>query len=414
MIKGLIGEHLSHSYSKIIHEMIMDYRYELIELKPDEVEQFFINRNFDALNVTIPYKSTVIPYLDEISEDAKKIGAVNTVVNQNNKLIGYNTDVYGFEYTLKYFKIQVKGKKVIVLGNGGASKAVVPVLKQLGASKILLVKKNISLETITYEQCYQEHNDAQVIINASFVGMYPNSYECPIDLVHFNNLESVVDCIYNPLNTKLVLDARQKNVQAVGGLMMLVAQAVKAIEYFNHIEIDKKVIENVYNKISNEKANLVLIGMPGCGKSSIAKMLAKNLNRQWIDIDQLIESEIKMPIKDYFERYGEEAFREIETKCTKECSKHTNCVISCGGGIIKKHENMISLMMNGTIIYVDRDIEKLAITKDRPLSKDLNQVKKLYNERIELYRKYAQTTVENNSSIHDAVRKCIKIVKKEN
>lgn len=412
MRKGLIGAHLQHSYSKLIHESLTDYSYDLIELNAEEFDQFMKEKQFDAINVTIPYKEKVIPYLDELDDSAKVIGAVNTIVQKEGKLIGYNTDVYGFLQMMVLNHFEIKGKKVIVLGNGGACKAVCAALTQLEAKQIIKVKKNPSDETITYQECYALHADAEVIINTSPVGMYPNIHDCPIDLEHFKSLKSVGDVIYNPLRTKLLIKAQDKGCKVATGLMMLVAQAIQAIEIFTGKEVEKHLIEEVTYSLNKEKLNMVLIGMPGCGKSTLAKKLAKAQKMKLIEVDELIEERIQMPIKDFITSFGEEKFRDIESEVALEIAKETHCVISCGGGIIKRSSNMEALKMNGKLIFIDRDLDLLAVTDSRPLSSDSTKLKQLYEERIALYHQYSEATVQNNGSIKEAVKACLQQIER--
>lgn len=403
MKKGLIGEKLGHSYSKIIHERIADYEYELISLNQSEFQEFMINRQFDAINVTIPYKEKVIPYLDELDESAKAVMAVNTIVNRNGKLIGYNTDTYGFDYTLKAHQIDVEGKKVVVLGNGGAAKAICSILKKNGAREIIKVKKNPSPETIFYEECYDLHDDASVLVNTSPVGMFPNNEDCPIDLDRFDNLEAVVDIIYNPLKTRLLVEAEKRGMKAVSGLEMLVAQAKKAVEYFCDTTIDDEVIEEITHDLIHQKQNLVLIGMPSSGKTTIGKALSQSEAYDYADMDDEIIKKIKMPISDFFKLYGEEKFREIETEVAKNLSKRSHLIISTGGGVVKKEENLDVLRQNGIILFIKRDLEKLISDPSRPLSSTLEAVKRLYEERMPLYEKYGEVEIENNNSIEHTV-----------
>lgn len=246
---GLIGEKLGHSYSKIIHEQLTDYQYEIHPLSKEEFPLFMEKKNFKAINVTIPYKCDVIPYLDVIDEKAKKIGAVNTIVNDNGKLTGYNTDYDGFYYTLVKSQINVKGKKVLVLGNGGAALAVLAVLKTLGARQIIIVKYKEEADCITYQQAKEQHFDASIIVNTTPVGMYPNCDISPIDLTPYQNLEAVVDVIYNPLTTKLLAEASERNIKAVNGLWMLVAQAKYAVEHFKDCKLSDDLIDPIYQKV---------------------------------------------------------------------------------------------------------------------------------------------------------------------
>lgn len=414
MRKGLIGEKLGHSYSKIIHERIADYQYDLISLDQKEFKNFMMERQFDAINVTIPYKEKVIPYLDELDESAKDVMAVNTIVNRNGKLIGYNTDTMGFDYTLKVHQIDVKDKKVIVLGNGGASKAVCAVLKKNGAREIIKVKKNPSPETIFYEQCYEMHHDGDVLVNTSPIGMFPNNEDCPVDLSCFDHLEAVVDLIYNPLKTRLLVEAEKMGIKAVSGLEMLVAQAKKAVEYFCDTIIEEDVIDEITQDLIAQKQNLVLIGMPSCGKTTVGRKLAEKLGYDYADTDEEILREIQMPIADYFKLYGEEKFREIETEAAKCLAKRNHHVISTGGGIIKKEANLDALKQNGLIIFLNRDLDKLISDSSRPLSSSSEAVRKLYEERMPVYKKYSEIEIDNNSLIEEAVNEIEKYLKRRN
>ena len=407
---GLIGEKLSHSYSKGIHEQLADYTYNLIELNNEELDVFLKEKKFKACNVTIPYKQTVIPYLDAIDEHASKIGAVNTIVNANGYVKGYNTDYYGFWYMLQYYGIEIKQRKVVVLGVGGASKAVAAVLRDLEASEVVFVHPK-GKEGITYEQCYTQHNDAQVLVNTSPVGMYPNVDQTPIDLHKFTQLESVVDIVYNPIKTKLIVEAEMLQLKTAGGLMMLVAQAKQAVEIFTGKKLDDTCIEQITNQLMLQKRNIVLIGMPSCGKTSIAKELSKQLGYPFMDIDEEIVKQQGCSIPDIFQQYGENYFRDLETKVTKEVSQLTGVIISCGGGVIKRLENMVALKQNGYIVYIQRDIEKLIADTTRPLSSSKEAILRLYEERYALYEAYSECKIANNDTIEKAVEELIHLFK---
>ena len=400
---GLIGEKLGHSFSKIIHEKLADYTYDLHPLPKQELASFLEKKEFRAINVTIPYKIDVMPYLYEIDQRAQAVGSVNTIVNRNGNLYGYNTDFGGFLYLLKHNNIDVKNKKVLVLGKGGASKAIIAVLHYLQAKQIITVYYKQSNDAITYEQCQKLHNDADVIINTTPVGMYPNLDGCPIDLEHYTNCNAVVDIIYNPIKTKLLLEAQKHNMIAVGGLEMLIAQAKYAVEIFLNTSIPEYKIDDIYKEMLFEKKNVVLIGMPSSGKTTIGAELAKLLHKDFVDIDAQIVSKIGMPISNYFEQYGENAFREIETEVTKEFAGKNNIVISTGGGCIKKPENMLYLSMNGVILLVERDLSKLIVGEGRPLSSSINAIEKMYQERFPLYMRYSQKSIQNNTTPEYAV-----------
>lgn len=401
---GLIGEKLGHSFSKIIHEKLADYTYDLYPLPKQELASFLEKKEFRAINVTIPYKIDVMPYLYEIDQRAQAVGSVNTIVNRNGNLYGYNTDFGGFLYLLKHNNIDVKNKKVLVLGKGGASKAIIAVLHYLQAKQIITVYYKQSNDAITYEQCQKLHNDADVIINTTPVGMYPNLDGCPIDLEHYTNCNAVVDIIYNPIKTKLLLEAQKHNMIAVGGLEMLIAQAKYAVEIFLNTSIPEYKIDDIYKEMLFEKKNVVLIGMPSSGKTTIGAELAKLLHKDFVDIDAQIVSKIGMPISNYFEQYGENAFREIETEVTKEFAGKNNIVISTGGGCIKKPENMLYLSMNGVILLVERDLSKLIVGEGRPLSSSINAIEKMYQERFPLYMRYSQKSIQNNTTTEYAVK----------
>ena len=401
---GLIGEKLGHSFSKIIHEQLADYTYDLIPLTRDELDTFMKEKQFSALNVTIPYKETVIPYLDEVDAHAKKIGAVNTIVNHNDTLKGYNTDFYGFRYMLEHNGISVKNKKALVLGKGGASKAVIAVLEEMGAKEILTVYYKENPETITYEDCYQNHADAEIIVNTTPVGMYPNADDCPIDLNRFPDLSGVADVVYNPLRTQLVLEAEKRNIPSAGGLEMLVAQAKYAVEIFLDTKIADDRISEINTELVKERSNLVLIGMSGGGKTTLGKLAAEKLGKTFVDTDAEIVKRIGMPIADFFAKEGEPAFRKIETEVLHELSSQNNLVISTGGGIVKDPLNVEYLKKNGRIIWLKRDAELLQSGNGRPLAPDRAAVLKLYEERLPLYTAAAEAIAENNGAAEDGLK----------
>lgn len=404
---GLIGEKLGHSFSKIIHEKLADYTYDLIPLSLEELDVFMREKEFSAINVTIPYKETVISYLDEVDPKAAKMGAVNTVVQRNGKLFGYNTDYFGFRYMLEHNHIQIAGKKVLVLGRGGASKAVIAVLEDMGAAEIHTIYYKIAEDSISYETCYTLHTDAQVIVNTTPVGMYPNSGHTPIDLTPFTNLEAVADVVYNPLRTRLVLDAEEKGCQAIGGLEMLVGQAKYAVEIFLDQSLPEDSIDVVYKDLMAERRNLVLIGMSGCGKSTLGKLAAEKLGKTFVDTDAEIIKRIGMSIADYFAAYGEDSFRKVESEVVQEISTQNNLVISTGGGVIKNPENIRWLKGNGTVIWIQRDPELLESGNGRPLVPDQEAVRRLYKERLPLYTAAAETIIENDGNEEEALQKIL-------
>ena len=400
---GLIGEKLSHSFSKEIHEKIADYQYELKELTLNEFEEFMKKKDFIAINVTIPYKEKVIPYLDYIDDIALKIKAVNTIVNNNGKLYGYNTDYYGLKSLILKNNIEIKNKKVLILGTGGTSKTAYIVINDLLAKDIILVSRTKKENVITYEEAINHHQDANIIINTTPCGMYPNTNDTPIDLNNFNQLEAVIDVIYNPLNTKLIIQAKNKKIKIATGLYMLVSQAVYASSKFINKDVNMELIDNIYNNLLKQKQNIVLIGMPSCGKTTVGKMLVEKLNKEFIDTDSEIEKIINMPISSYLTKDNETDFREIEHNVIKEISKYSNKIISTGGGIIKNEENINLLKQNGIVIFINRPLDNLIATSSRPLSSSLDDLKKLYEERIPLYYKCADIIVNNDTRIEDVI-----------
>lgn len=382
---GLIGERLGHSFSKIVHAELAGYNYELKEIEKENLDAFMKNADFKAINVTIPYKQDVIKYLYKIDAIAEKIGAVNTVVNKNGKLYGYNTDFLGLKALIEFAEIEIKGKKVLILGSGGTSKTAMAVLEVLGAKEIYRVSRSGGNGLVTYNEAEEKHLDADVIINTTPCGMYPNIGESAIDINKFTKLSGVVDVIYNPICSQLVTSAKAKRIKAIGGLYMLVAQAVFAVEKF----IDKKIniteIERIYNKILNEKRNLVLIGMPACGKSTIGKALAQILGKEFIDSDEEIVKATGISIPQIFETQGEVGFRKIESEIIAELSKKQSLVIATGGGAVLNKRNVELLKENGTLIFIDRPLEQLTATYDRPLSQNREMLEKRYNERYDIY-----------------------------
>lgn len=382
---GCIGERLKHSFSKEIHNALADYDYSIIEIPRDELESFANRADFSAINVTIPYKELIIPYLYRIDAHAKSIGAVNTVVNRDGKLYGYNTDFYGMTALLSHARVDVNGKKVVILGTGGTSKTALSVVRALGAREIIRVSRDGKENAITYEALYNEHTDAEIIINTTPAGMYPNIFSSAIDLSRFPLVTGVIDAVYNPLRTPLVLAARERGIAAEGGLYMLVAQAVRASEIFIDVTYPEAELERVYKKIYSEKENIVLCGMPASGKSTVGKLLSASLGRKFIDTDELIEKKAGKPISDIFREDGETTFRDIESEVIKEASALTSTVISTGGGAILRDENVRALRENGRIYFIDRPLDALMPTADRPLASDREAIKKRYEERYDRY-----------------------------
>lgn len=407
---GLIGEKLNHSFSKEVHNKIGNYDYALREISRDGLEDFFRSKDFLGLNVTIPYKEEVIKYLDDISPSAKKIGAVNTVVNKNGKLIGYNTDYDGAKLLIERNGVKLKGKNVYILGSGGASKTLNAVSIDLGAREVTIVSRK-GEKGITYEKLYKKAEKVEVLINTTPVGTYLDAKNCPVELSKFSNLESVIDLIYNPLKTQLIMQAESKGIKAGGGLLMLVAQAVYAYSHFFDKQISGLTVDKIYSEILNEKQNVVLTGMPSCGKSTIGKILSEKLGKKFLDSDDEIVKKYKKTPKDIILSYGEEKFREIESEIIEELSYQTGLIIATGGGAIIKEENVKSLKRNGRIFYLKKDLENLISTESRPLTSSLKDLQKVYEKRKDIYIKTADKVINANYSAEEVADVIIKETK---
>lgn len=408
---GLIGEKLGHSYSKEIHNLIADYGYELREVKREELGAFMTERAFSGINVTIPYKKSVMDYLDVISDDAKKIGAVNTVVNRDGKLYGYNTDFYGLKALLIHNGVSVRNKKVLILGSGGTSDTAYNVVTGLNAKEAIRVSRTKKDGFVTYDEAARLHSDADVIINATPVGMYPDDDGVPVNIGLFPSLSAVIDAIYHPLRTNLVSDAENRGIKACGGLYMLVAQAVYAAALFENKKPDENLIDDVYWKILNDKRNIVLIGMPSSGKTTIGKALAARMGKRFADTDELIVGTTGKSIPEIFEKEGEKVFREIEKKVICDIAVNDGTVIATGGGVILDEKNVLALKRNGVIVYLDRKIDNLIATDSRPLSSNVDDLKKLYAKRKPLYEKYAEITIDDNDDVATVVRRAEEALK---
>lgn len=391
---GLIGEHLEHSFSKVIHEMLSDNLYELLEIQRDELDGFMRSKDFSGINVTIPYKESVIPYLDKIDEDAKSIGAVNAIVNKCGRLSGYNTDFYGMRELILHSGISVSGKKVAILGSGGTSRTARAVLRSLGAKEILCVGRSGRDGSVTYEELYKKHADVEIIINTTPLGMFPNICEAAVDVSRFEKLSGVIDAVYNPIRTKLVLDARSRGICAEGGLYMLVAQAVRASEIFLDKKYGEDTVDKIYHKIKGDKENIVLIGMPASGKSTVGKILAKKTGRRLVDTDELIVQKAGMAITEIFAKFGEEKFREIESEVISEISGNGSLIIATGGGAVLRSENVFALKKNGRLFLLDRPLEKLVPTDSRPLSSDREAIARRYEERYGIYSSVCDAKID--------------------
>ncbi|MBQ8910316.1 MAG: shikimate kinase [Oscillospiraceae bacterium] len=392
MICGLLGKKLSHSYSPQIHQQLGTYRYDLFERSGEELEDFLLNGTFQGLNVTIPYKKSVIPYCRELSPQAKKMGAVNTIVKRSDgTLIGHNTDYFGFQSMAQRLPVAYRNKKVLVLGSDGASNTVCAVMKELGAQVVVISRSGEN----NYENL-NKHADCAVIVNATPVGMYPNTGISPVSLNLFPNLEGVLDLIYNPARTKLILDAQQRGIPTENGLWMLVAQAKESAEWFTGENISDNKIAHIYKAIKRNMENIVLIGMPGCGKSTVGALLAQQLGKKFVDADAQIEIHAGCTIPEIFQNQQEEGFRKIETKVLSELGKQSGMVIATGGGCVTRQENLPLLRQNGTIVWIKRNIAELP-TDGRPLSLTTDLLQ-MFETRKPMYEKFADITVNNDST----------------
>ena len=391
---GLLGETLGHSFSPQIHACLGDYEYKLFEVAPEDLGDFLRSGSFEGLNVTIPYKRAVMPYLAEISENAKAIGSVNTItVLPNGTLRGDNTDYDGFLYLVRRSGIAVNGKKALVLGTGGASLPVKKVLSDLGAREIISISR-------TGENNYQnleKHFDADLIVNTTPVGMYPNNLQAPLSLDGFSHLSGVLDIVYNPQKTQLILDAEQRGIPAFSGLTMLVAQAKRAAELFLNTNIDDRKNDEIYETLSRQMKNIVLVGMPGCGKSTVGKALAKRLSRPFFDADQEIVKRAGKSIPEIFQTEGEAGFRKIETEVLFDLCRQSGAVIATGGGAVTVPQNHDILRQNSLVVFINRDIAVLP-TNGRPLSEQ-NDLHEMFRQRLPLYRAVCDYEVDGNSEI---------------
>jgi shikimate dehydrogenase len=407
-IYGLLGEHLTHSYSPAIHAALGDYEYRLFEVAPSDLSAFLTEGDFAGINVTIPYKKSVIPYLSEISDAAKKIGSVNTVLRRSDgSLYGDNTDYYGFSHMLDRAKIDVAGKKCLILGSGGASLTAVAVVTDRGGTPVVISR--------TGENNYEniaDHADADVIINTTPVGMYPNNGECPVDLSVFPHLSGVADVIYNPRRTALLQQAEGRGIPSAGGLTMLVAQAKRASELFFDTTRPDSLIDSVTAQMRNDMENIILVGMPGCGKSTVGRILANSTGKKFADTDEEIVRLSGRTPAEIIREDGEDAFRQIEHEAICRLGKLSGYVIATGGGVVTRTENYAPLHQNGILVFLRRPLEELS-SAGRPLSQSVG-VEALYEKRLPLYEAWADTradTLENPRKTADAVLAAVKLTK---
>lgn len=401
---GLLGRKLAHSYSPQIHKFFGNYAYSLLELEPESLTSFFAEKNFLGINVTIPYKKTALRYCDELTESARQTGAVNTIINQNGRLLGHNTDCSGFRFMLEKSGLTVKDKKVLVLGSGGASVTARFVLNEEGANTVVISRNGENNYTNLIR-----HADAALIINCTPVGMYPNNGCSPLSLDAFPALEGVLDMIYNPAKTALLMKAENRGLIALNGLWMLIAQAKESAQFFTGKAFPDTIIHEIYRTISITTQNIALIGMPGCGKTEVGKALAHMLKRELLDSDQAICQKEGCSIADIFEHSGENGFRTIETEVLSQLSKGSGAIIATGGGCVTRPENLPLLRQNSVIIWLRRDIARLA-KEGRPLSVAAD-LKEMYEIRRPLYERFADFSVDNTGTPAETASRILNLLK---
>ena len=394
---GLLGRKLGHSYSPQIHGQLASYDYSLFEKEPEELEGFLKNGNFVGLNVTIPYKKDVIPFLDQLSPVARRLGAVNTIVRRGDgSLVGHNTDYFGFRYLVQQSGLDVRGKKVLVLGSGGASNTAVAALQELGARVVIISRSGDN----NYGNLHL-HANASVIVNTTPVGMYPNTGVSPIDLGCFPQLEGVLDVVYNPARTQILLDAENRGLVAMNGLWMLVAQAKESAEWFSGETIPDSRIVQIHAALQAQMENIILVGMPGCGKTTIGRLLARETGKQFVDADEALEARVGRKITDIIPTDGEAAFRCLETETLAELGKQSGFVIATGGGCVTQERNYPLLHQNGTILWLTRALDKLP-TEGRPLSQT-GKLQQMLATRQPMYRRFADAVIENDGTVEETL-----------
>mgnify|MGYP004658787547 FL=1 len=399
---GLLGRTLGHSYSPQIHRRLGDYEYRLYEKEPEEVDAFLKSGEFDGLNVTIPYKKTVIPYCTELSDAAKTIGSVNTLVRRKDgTLYGDNTDAAGLLWMVRRLGVDIEKKKCLVCGSGGASLTAQAVLHKCGAGEIIVLSRS---GPEGYENL-SRHADAALLVNTTPLGMYPNAGKSPVDLQDLPNLAGVLDVVYNPARTRLLLDAEERSIPACGGLWMLVEQARRAAELWTGAPVPDTEVERIFCELRRETLNLVLVGMPGCGKTTLGALSAKQLGRTLADADEAVERRTGKPIPAIFEAGGEEAFRREETAALAELGQRSSLVLATGGGCVTREENHSLLHQNGVIIHITRPAALLP-REGRPLSQGTD-LTAMWAKRAPLYRRFADAEIENTGTPDEAVQKIL-------
>ena len=402
---GLLGAHLSHSLSPQIHSFFGEYPYDLVEKEQSELAAWFANMPYEAINVTIPYKKTVLAFCTELDEVATRIGSVNTIRFDGQTVRGYNTDYFGFSYMLRHGGIDVCGKKVLVLGNGGACATVCCVLRDLEAAEVVVISRSGENNYGNLDR----HADADIIINTTPVGMYPDTNGTPLSLELFTHCTAVADLIYNPLRTRLLQDADKRGMKTVNGLSMLVAQGYRAAEIFLDKQLDPTLIAQALQTLERQFRNIVLVGMPGCGKSTVGRLLADQLGRRFLDTDTAVQQTVGMPIADLFAVQCEAAFRALETQTVQQLGKQSGAIIATGGGAVINPENRKALRQNAVVVFLDRDLHTLA-TDGRPLSRDREALQTMYEQRLPLYHDAADVTVKVSGTPDDVCRRIREVI----
>lgn len=400
---GVLGEHLPHTLSPFLHREIWNCQYRKIEMSLDKAEFFLSTKQFDGINVTIPYKKTAYAKCDVLSERAKRVGCVNTVVNKGGVLYGYNTDYSGFYALSRRINVDFRNKKVVILGSGGTYLTVKAVCEDNDAREVICVSRN---GENNYQNIHR-HFDADILVNTTPVGMYPNIDAQPVDLSGFEKLEAVIDVIYNPIKTRLVLQAEEMGIKSIGGLEMLVLQAADSAELFCGKKADSEKISAVCKKLKWRTENIVLIGMPGCGKTTLGRIVSKVLNRPFYDTDREIVAKEGMSIEDIFSEKGEEYFRDLESEVISEISRKTGIIIACGGGSILRKENRLHLKQNGRIYFINRKLDKLS-KKGRPLSNGDGALERLYSQRVKIYRSMCDKEIFSNQEVDSCASEILK------
>ena len=414
IIQGLIGHPLGHSYSPYIHKRLSGFDYKLFDLSKNELESFIKNTSYTGLNVTIPYKEEVIKYLDYVDDVAMTIGAVNTIIRRGDKTYGYNTDVVGFDELLKHYKINLRGKNVLILGTGGTKKTVQYVVSKYTKKIFIATRKASDYDNniYNYDDLKLIENDINYIINTTPVGMSPNISSSPISLEKYLSLEGVIDVIYNPLHTTLLLEAKNFKIPYYNGLFMLVYQAYQASCLFFNKKYNEEILYDIYKELLLKNSSIMLIGMPASGKSTIGRILSEIVNQPFVDLDDEITKTFKKTPKEIIEEEGEAAFRNKETLCLSKYSNQNGLIIASGGGIVTNYKNYELIKHNFICVYLKRKPKEKSLNSSRPLSSSIDKWLELYQKRKELYEKFADIIVESLDKPIDTAYEVIKRIKK--